>query len=466
MPKFQIIDNNNYINLPDSIKFNSKDKIVNRNGSYHQENDLTDMYRLISKKELKLEYKKRIINGFIGVLIVVCSFGIAFFFKFIKNLFKVKENIRFGVKYTIDEKELNGDIIINENIISKIKFFFNKITNRQGDDDIKFYNSQYNNRVFELKDVPGLIFKMNYNNAEDRYKKMINAHYVLRINSLALLVLPHAKIFDVNVNGESHKIIAEQKLNIIVNESMQESLFYNSKEKLNDTIKQLALFICKTGYSDVEFRNNPIINNENGIMDEKNKIALLDIEETAGAEIGLFRGFCRSGLIALVDKENNDAIKNIAQENNISIDNFESAVEIQKNKLMNYSDLQIFYKRKNISTGSEEIVVNIESLDLNIEDESKTNYAGTVMLVKLKDVAKAVIIKINELIQKNDKDNSIKGRRFIKLKMSGNLQKYSKFTYEYNGEESWVGKIIHSLVNKNHIFKLIRKVEQTYHIQA
>ncbi|MDQ5957020.1 MAG: hypothetical protein QG627_1305 [Chlamydiota bacterium] len=61
--------------------------------------------------------------------------------------------------------------------------------------------------VFELDISPGLLFKRkNCNSMKALYKNMIFT------NQLALLVIPKAKLFTVDLRGKKYEAIAEQKV--------------------------------------------------------------------------------------------------------------------------------------------------------------------------------------------------------------------------------------------------------------
>ena len=51
---------------------------------------------------------------------------------------------------------------------------------------------------------------------------MLYAQTVIRTHKLGLLVIPHAKLFTVNVKGKKQEILAEEKMDINPYESAQE----------------------------------------------------------------------------------------------------------------------------------------------------------------------------------------------------------------------------------------------------
>ena len=214
---------------------------------------------------------------------------------------------------------------------------------------IKFHYGQKRHRIFELDTVPGLLFKIDtHNSMKDRYQNMIYAQTVIRSHQLGQLLIPNAKLFTVELEGKKHEIIAERKIEINPNEEY----FLDYADSLNEAIRQLALFICKTGYSDVEWRNNPILNNS---LDGKGnrKIALIDLEEINDPEVGLFgKENTRRGLVGCVNEEQGKMIETIAKENHISASLFTDASFRRKKKLEEEGMLKKYYAKKGFSRKS------------------------------------------------------------------------------------------------------------------
>lgn len=113
MPSFNIITDENGINLSsewvNATKFNSKDRIVDSNGNAVSPNFMGRMYRLIAKKERYFSCPEIAIRGFLGVLAICCSLGLALISKCISNLFtKRKDTIRFGISYEPLNNQINS----------------------------------------------------------------------------------------------------------------------------------------------------------------------------------------------------------------------------------------------------------------------------------------------------------------------------------------------------------------------
>jgi|GEM_PF-6917535 len=531
MPNFEVINNSSEIPLNNqwihSTKFNSKDRLVDAKGKAVSSDYKGRQYRIIEKRERIFSAPERIERIFLGTLAVVCTLFLGLFSKSIRNFFiKPKENVRFGVlvppssnlpsqfkvktdqvhptvssskpkksdeERTISEKELQQGMSISEETIAKIQTCMKNVLERKEKGGIKFYNSQENHRVFALDIAPGLIFKMKVSKdchalgKDDsmmaRYQTMINAQTVLRTHQLGLLVLPHAKIFNVKAEGKEYEIIAEQKVDINPNESAQEQYFEEYADSLNETIRQLAIFICKTGYSDVEWRNNPVLNNSldgNG----NRKIALIDIEEIDSEETGLFGGgFGRTGLADLVSEEQGNIIESVAKQNNVSTSSFAYAHDRRKKALESNSKLKEYYATKNITKGDEPIHVDIDSLGLDINKEGRINTYVEVdgqlkrekKTVTLKTVIEDLVKEMNKLIQSNDPQKSAKGKRYFILDTQNEpFAAYDKLglpegkfmTTKEEEKQKWLPLIIQSFIEKGHIFKLDKVDGHGYFIQA
>lgn len=208
-----------------------------------------------------------------------------------KGIFRATH--KFYVFSTVNA--LQKGIDINQSTVTKVQSCMEKILKREEGNGVKLYTSQNNHRVFSLESVPNLVFKMKASknvktvgqddSMKARYNMMIDSKRICRVHQLGLLVIPNAKLFTVQYEGEDYEIIAEQKVDIDPYESQQQKHFEDHADSLNEAIRQLTVFIAKTGFSDVEWRNVPVINNS---LDKSGnrKIALIDIEETKGAELG------------------------------------------------------------------------------------------------------------------------------------------------------------------------------------
>lgn len=408
-------------------------------------------------------------------------------------------------EFKISKEEVQKGIAISKDTISEIQACMKLILARKEKDGIKFYSSRKDHRVFALENAPGLIFKMKVKNyvpkfswddsIKARYKKMINAQTVIRTHELGLLVVPKAKLFSVKADGKKYDIIAEEKLDITPLESVQEQYFDEYGASLNETIRQLALFICKTGYSDVEWRNNPIINN---CVDEhgNRKIALIDIEESIEEKdcvnVGLFGvSRRRTGLVHLVNEEQGEIIEKVAKENGVEeIFIGEDPYVARKRVLDENRKLKEFYARKGIVKGDEQIQVDIDSLGLDLEESAKIrivvkdenrkpimdgqSYKYREKVITLRRVAEDLIQELNQLIQKKDAQESAKGKRDIFVNVTkGRMSAYTNLGLHEDepviaGEEKekWLDLIIKALIEEGHIFKLISTSSRGYHIQA
>lgn len=432
MPSFKFINNASEITLNNkwvpAAKFNSKDRVVDEKGHQVGSDYKGRQYRIIEKRERTLSGLERFGRGLLGTVAVICTLCLGLFSKSVRNLFtKSKENIRFAVlapkenltkpkneEYNISERELQQGISISEDTISKIQTCLKNVLQRREEGGVKLYNSQGDHRVFALDTAPGLIFKMkadknchtfgNDDSMKARYQTMINAQTIVRTHQLGLLVIPNAKLFTVNAEGEEYEIIAERKVDINPEESAQEQYFQDHAESLNETIRQLAIFICKTGYSDVEWRNNPMLNNS---LDEhgNRKFALIDIEEMDNPETGLFGGgWGRRGLVRCVTEEQGKIVETVAKQHGIQTGSFANAHARRKQEIEEGRKLKEYYTTKNITVGNEPIQIDESSLDFS-------EHPGKVE--ELRKVTKDVVQAINDEISKTSSEKSVKGRRYI-----------------------------------------------------
>ena len=419
MPNFIVISSNAPLPISneewtqngwkDSIKFNSDHRIVNKEGKTPRLGFTGQRYQIICKIERDFSYLERTKRGFLGALKIACSLGFSLFSKSARELFtKQKEKLRFATLmpsegFDISEKELQQGISVSEETVSKIQTLVKNIF-KEHQEGIRLYPSQERHLVFELDTAPGLLFKIDYyNSMKDRYQNMIYAQTVIRAHQLGLLVIPKAKLFSVIVEDKKYEVIAEQKMDINPYESAQEEYFLDYADSLNETIRQLALFICKTGYSDVTWGNNPILHNS---FDGRNrKIALIDLEEINSPEIGLFgKENMQRGLLGCVNEEQGKMIETIAKENDISTSFFKDASSRRKKELEKGHKLKEYYEKKGIIKGNELIKIDESQLVFSADPETEK---------KLKELTLDLIQGINTVIAKDSSGEAIKERRSI-----------------------------------------------------
>lgn len=216
-------------------------------------------------------------------------------------------------EFRLSEQQLSQGVHISEDIKSDV----DKVFNNQAVQCSRLSSSK-NSFVFVLKSYPDLIFKtsaaavethMTFDDAliKQRYANMVNAQTVIRNNKLDLLVIPNAVLFTVNTAKGLVSVIAEKKLDItdvrdiddIGRESYVTEHILNQEKKLEETVRQMTVFAYKTGYGDIEWRNNPILKAD---VDSKGnrKLALIDLEDMSQAEKHRMDSFITSRLLKWV----------------------------------------------------------------------------------------------------------------------------------------------------------------------
>ncbi len=480
MPSFKIINNPNEINLSrewtPALKFNCKGRIVDEKGHKVSSDFKGRTYQILEKKQRNFTCAERFGRGLLGTAIVICTLFLALFSKSVRNLFtKPKENIRFGILTSalgkFSEAELQQGVSISDETISKIQTCMTSILNREETDEVTLYNSQHKHRVFSLSSAPDLIFKMDTSREEPtkrRYEKMITAQTVLRTHQLGLLVIPHAKLFTVTVNGKEHHIIAERKLDINPHESMQEKYYAEYEQSLDEAIRQLAIFITKTGYSDVEWRNNPVLDNSLD-ADGNRKIALIDLEEMDDPEIGLFGGgFGRRGLVRCVSERQGEIVRKVAEENGIKTTSFKGASERRKQEIADRDSLKEFYQTKGITEGNEPVEIDVETIDFSKYPEKIT---------RLRENATMLVNAINISITEASPEESLKQRRYIYintntrqfstlLKTIDEKVDYSRYNDDDYYNATYIGHIVNKLIELKVIHRLVNRNGHGYFLQA
>lgn len=490
MKNIKFINSSSEIELPadwvESEKFHGFGRIIN-----HGKGINGRTYRLISKIERGYSTFERSIRLILGILSVVSSLGLALISSSVKGFFTDrKKTIHFAIPFS-SELESTGvsSLQLPDNLDAKILEYMDEVINDKDSDGVTYYNSQGDHRVFELSSVPGIIFKVMPNPSERkhtmhaRYDSILKAQKICREYGLEKLAIPPSSLFTLRYNDKQYDVLAEKKLDIDTDESIQEQIYYEYADDLTEAISQLAIFICKTGYSDVVWRNNPVLNSH---ADEApRKIALIDLEEVGDASTGLWGNIdpFRRGLIGCINEEQAVIIHRIAKWNEISTVEYSRSLKSRREELDTNDQLQRFYDANHIVAGDEQIDVDIlDTLDLDLSEEAeyrKPVYdTGTLrskrVKVTLREVGKEIINSINTSIDRNSNNSSIKRKRRIYLDMNeGTLKYYARiglpqarvFPSEDEKKEKWPRKILQALVDHGHAFELLHDFGNEYVVQ-
>ena len=395
-------------------------------------------------------------------------------------------SISFSSSTVTFRQELEKGIHISPETIQKIRQLKNKILQpkdaHKDDADITWYTNAQN-FVFNLKSNPNLIFKMVPPNrtarslggvvsdaqqiSQARFANMVKAVQVCAENRLNLLVIPRARMFEV----DEMTLIAEERLDINPNESVQEHFYQLSG--LDETARQLAIFIAKTGLSDVVWRNIPVVDTAPEFQGNR-RVALIDLEEMGSARDGIFGGdYGRRGLVCCLSSETQiNSVLAEAERQNITsrYDTSESIKAKRVKEIQADKSLQEFYEKNGILTNPRKRVQvdDLETLGLQLEEtDDEGNPDAT-----LREATIMVIANINEAIEKTPNDSSIKGKRNVLLNTNrGGLEYYAQVPYHAEmtrerEEQTWIRRIINALIAKGHLFSLNGVNSRGYSIQA
>ncbi|KAF3361816.1 Uncharacterized protein PHSC3_001582 [Chlamydiales bacterium STE3] len=396
----------------------------------------------------------------------------------------------------IDPKEeLEQGIHLTDDTVRKFIDLLPKIVNKKEDDELTWL-SRSKTLVFQLPDSD-LVFKMaqpyvsifrgdkllNPNQLiEERFANMVKAKEICLANQLGLLIIPQAKKFVIStVDGKEYTFIAEEKLAFQANESLQEESYYKFAPNLNETARQLAIFVVKTGFNDVTWRNIPLLDEG---LEEDRHLALIDLEHMESRVNGFIGDPNGSrGLIKCLSEEQIEIA--IAEALKSGAITKKEASEVKKARLeeLEYDkQLRNYYAKRAIVTGKEPIEVDLDSLDLNLDDEigevkipiwlDEDAFKWQTKRVTLRDVAEEIITEINRLIENSPGHASNKGKRCVLLETSkGALHPFCRLgskkevSYEENEKNLWLYRVIQALVDKGYLFKL-EVNGQGYYVQA
>ncbi len=419
---------------------------------------------------------------------------IPLFMLIIKAVLRSKHNFK-----VIDPKQkLEKGLNVSEETAAKIQALLPNILNQNKDAEIEWL-SNANNLVFKLKQNPNLVFKMarptrfglnklpsgGNEKTHSRFENMVKAKEVCIANQLGLLTIPHAKKMMVNAGGNEYAFIVEESLDFVSHHSAQEELYHKYSAELNESVRELATFVAKTGFNDVTWRNIPLLKDTHESKSAK-RIALIDLEYMNNAVNGFIGDWNGSnGLIGCVSDAQIDIVIEEARKHGVGItDN--DAQEAKDRRLKHLAEdkkLRTFYEKSGIVNGKEPLQVDLDSLDLDLSEnivvkqfaglDDQGNWKYEKRTVTLRKVTEDVISEINRQIQNNSDQATTKCKRYILLNTNEDpLRTYnylgvpSGFIGEEDENKLWLRRIITALVDKGYLFKLDKVNGHGYFIQA
>ncbi len=336
-------------------------------------------------------------------------------------------------------QEIEQGIHIQDKTIQKINRLFSKLIAQENDEEIQWCSR----KVFILKPDPQLVFK--FDPTGERFENMVEAKKICLAQNLTLLKIPHAT--QVQVQGIA--LIAEERLDIQQEESKQQEL-YAKLSGMEETARQLTTFIAKTGFSDVEWRNIPIVDDAQDFLGPRS-VALIDLEEMGARgnpKTGIF-GLARfrRGLIRCLSSEQQIDIA-LAEAYRFGITSpHANQIKAQRlEELATYQRLNTFYQNKGIlENPTQPIPVDLDALGLDLEEMvSFCDQEEKPVTMPLKDAALLTINKINELLANSNSNLSIERRRQIRITF--------KEGEEENDAIKTLAKILQALMEKGHFF--------------
>lgn len=384
--------------------------------------------------------------------------------------------------------KLEEGIDISPATMEQLETLMPKIEAKEDDPDIEWYLSD-NNRVFSLTSAPDLIFKMvprrsdtfaAEERSEHRFANMVKAQEVCLAHHLDLLVIPHAKKFEV----AGRTLIAEQRIQIDQREGAQKQC-YQKLGGLNETARQLATFIAKTGWSDVVWDNMPIVDDAPEFQGNR-RAALTDLEHMVKATDGIFGRNCRGLLRCLGSEEQMKIALAEARRHQIVHPDYtpQQVIARRMQEIQEDQELHQFYVRNGLLENPlKPIQVDLNSLGLNLDEQWMQTIVfkngilvGKQRSVTLREVAGEVIAQINQEIARAPANSTPQARRSILLNRNhGILSTYKDLGYpsrektltaEAADKQRWIWRIIDALVDQGHLFKLEKYNGHGYFIQA
>ncbi|MEZ5315594.1 MAG: hypothetical protein R3E91_05255 [Chlamydiales bacterium] len=189
--------------------------------------------------------------------------------------------------YLIREDDAHPLEIDEEAAKSKIKKYFSQIKNQETHEEIKFFQGQLDGRYFSFKEDPKILFKIRLVDENDkrsiqhRISNIKRAQEIREKCELGLLKIPKFTHFSMEIEGDPEIknliVLAEEKLDVS-HPAYEKDNYARSSSELDLAMYQLTVLNLEDPvYTDVNYSNSPILNNDCDVNGNK-KIALLDFE--------------------------------------------------------------------------------------------------------------------------------------------------------------------------------------------
>ena len=138
--------------------------------------------------------------------------------------------------------------------------------------------------IFALQTQHNIVFKIG-KDVQDRWQHVKRGASVCQTQGLDLLVLPCQSLLEMFINDVDRFVIAEERLPLSHDFIVQANLYSYLGPRLNPALEQLVIFIIRTGFRDIDFRNIPILD-RNLRTETTPQIVLVDLENCAPPIVG------------------------------------------------------------------------------------------------------------------------------------------------------------------------------------
>lgn len=277
----------------DAIKFNNKGNIADETGKPLQTNYSGRQYQLIAKKQRHFNGIELACRIALGAFLTIFSFTYAYRYNFIKNLFKAKENIRFGI--LIPEETVSAattlQAFIRAHSISKNLLppeMYDNYSHACKNKKKAPRAQEGDTAVYLPKEMPEVVLKESgRTQAIERFHQMQEVRSIVESQNSTHLIIPRANLYK--------KFLVEDRLPINVDCYHNMGLYFFQSQLFDEAICELVRLFSKGYIGDlvnsqahplsriegagdfVRYDNLPLYITEEGGK-QKGKIGLIDLE--------------------------------------------------------------------------------------------------------------------------------------------------------------------------------------------
>lgn len=319
--------------------------------------------------------------------------------------------MRWGVKFEVVDFKAKSEaaIEVSPKLLDKLEELTLVLKRAEDHHEITWLSKEPT-RVFVLNEDPTLVFKFEHPaDLEHRVNNIVRAQEVVGVHNLGKLYVPNAKI----VEAGGHQFLAVERVQILEKSSAVEEQWREKSADLDETARQLALFIANSNWNNVNPGNIPL-------LADTTDVALINLKEVESTLPGaaFFGDEKVPGLLnCLFSQSQMETMGAIAKAHGKDAWFTETRINSRLNEVRKHEELMAHYEEKGIlANPTQEIPGDaIDDFSIDLAEEVTIRNQTRDDHLSLHFAAQNVIETLNRALVQSDGLDSVKERRRVTL---------------------------------------------------